>query len=170
MSGVKRYCITCKHEGRRIKDGAGGEEIKCNYKNKWIDDYDRQSEWCSDWSFIHGKENTSSSSYSEPNPFEKIFSGIGFGILIILQVIALPVLILTFLPHPILSIAKAVRVIISATLLFFMGIAAIFIDPVMLIIWVVSFGFINTSKLVLIGYTENLYKWITNYGDFLDLD
>lgn len=166
MSNGKNICNTCKYADdiRNDVDVVGGIKIWCQYKDEWVSKYlISEAEWCSDW------ENTSSS-YSEPNPFEKIFSGIGFGILIILQVIALPVLILTFLPHPILSIAKAVRVIISAIVLFFMGMIAILFDPLMLIIWIVSFGFINTSKLVVIGYAENLYEWITNYGDFWDLD
>lgn len=169
MSGVKRYCITCKHEGHRIKDGSGGEEIYCNYKNKWINNYDRQSEWCSSWSFIHGDDNNSPS-FSEPNPLERIISGIGYSILIILQVIALPVLILTFFVHPILSVGKAIRVIISAVLLYFMVIIAVFVDVFMLAIWIVSFGFVKTSKIIIIGYTEELYDWITNHGDFFDLE
>lgn len=170
MSGEKKYCITCKHEGERVKDGAGGYEIKCNYKNRWINDSDRQTEWCSDWVFKHDDSNRSSNSRSFPNPLERIISGIGYGFLIIFQVIALPVLLLTFLRHPILSVAKAIRVVISAIALGLMIAIAIYFDPLMLIIWIISFGFIKTSKLVVIGYTESLYEWITSYGGFWDLD
>lgn len=60
-SKVKRHCIVCKHKGRWRSDGAGGEDMYCNYKNKWVDHEYRQSEQCSDWSFIHAKNNTSSS-------------------------------------------------------------------------------------------------------------
>lgn len=192
---VKRnkYCVTCRYENdsKRKLDNTGGVAIWCNYKNKYINNEERQSVWCSDWvvhdSFKYDEfedtppnsysssspdysSSSSHTSYSESNPLKKILSGIGYGLLIILQILALPILIITFLRHPILSVGKAIRVIISAILLYFMAIVAVFIDPIMLIIWAVSFSFINTSKLVIIGYTENLYKWITSYGGFWDLD
>ena len=114
--------------------------------------------------------SSTTSYHSQTNPFERMGSGVQFGFLIVLQVLALPILLITFLRHPILSIGKAIRVIISALILYPMVLIAPITDSIILALWIISFGFINLSKMVVIGYSESLYNWITNDGEFWDLE
>ena len=41
-------------------------------------------------------------------------------------------------------------------------------DLAMLALFIVSFGFVRTEKIIIIGYTAELYKWITFGGDSPD--
>lgn len=107
--------------------------------------------------------------YSSNNPVDRVFTGIGFGIGILFQFMFSPLLILTFLFHPILSTAKALKIAMAITLIPIIIALSVLIDPVMLVLWAISLGFIRTYKLVIIGYTEELYRWITNNRGFFDL-
>lgn len=108
--------------------------------------------------------------YASDNPSERIRSGINHGFLIIFQLFALPILLLTFIIHPFLSISKAIRVIIAFVgLCCLLPIAFVF-DPVIYLVWIISLGYIRTSKLIISGYTKDLYNWVTSHGHFWDLD
>jgi hypothetical protein len=115
-------------------------------------------------------ESTNSSSYSSRNnPFSRFFKGIGFGILIALQILTSPIWLFAFIPHPILVSIKVFRVLISATLTFLMVYPFIIWDILMLAVFLISFTFIRTEKLVVLGYTKELYGWITQDEGFWNL-
>ncbi len=169
-----------KTAAQRNQDNCAGFRLTPKMAEDWRKEYGESSfDDASDnpSAGVHSGNSTNSGTdlHSDENPFSRYINGIGFGILIILQVISAPVWLLAIVRHPILVIAKLFRVVVSAILTVAMAYAAITWDILMLAIYVVSFGFFRTESIVAIGYTLELYRWITGGGDsafeyFWDLD